>query len=73
MMIVDRVENEYAVIEIIKESGEISQRELPLVWLPEDITEGDVIRKVAGIYEIDKAETEKRRKMVSELLKPMDE
>ncbi len=73
MMIVDRIDNEYALVEIIKESGEISQREIPLVWLPEEIMEGDVIRKVAGIYEIDQAETEKRRKMVSELLRPMDE
>ena len=73
MMIVDRIENEFAVIEIIKESGEISQREVPLVWLPEDLAEGDVIRKVAGIYEIDQAETEKRRRMVADLLRPMDE
>ena len=73
MMIVDRIDNEYALVEIIKDSGEISQREIPLVWLPEEITEGDVIRKVAGIYEIDQAETEKRRKMVETLLRPMDE
>lgn len=61
MMIVDRFEADYAVLEIESDSGELLYKNLPLDWLPDDIAEGDVLRKGAEGYVIDRAETDKRR------------
>ncbi len=61
MMIVDRFEADYAVLEIESDSGELLYKNLPLDWLPDDIAEGDVLRKGASGYVIDRAETDRRR------------
>ncbi|MBR6107848.1 MAG: DUF3006 domain-containing protein [Oscillospiraceae bacterium] len=61
MMIVDRFEADYAVLEVQTDAGELLYKNLPLDWLPDDIAEGDVLRKGAEGYVIDRAETDKRR------------
>lgn len=61
MMIVDRIEDDIAVIEETDVSGEITMKKLPLIWLPEDVCEGDVIRRTAEGWVIDTEETAKRR------------
>ena len=61
LMIVDRFEADYAVLEIQTDDGELLSKNLPLDWLPEDVAEGDVLRKNSSGYVIDRAETEKRR------------
>ena len=61
MMIVDRFEADYAVLEVQTDAGELLYKNLPLDWPPDDIAEGDVLRKGAEGYVIDRAETDKRR------------
>ncbi|MBQ5334532.1 MAG: DUF3006 domain-containing protein [Oscillospiraceae bacterium] len=61
LMIVDRIEDDIAVIEETGAPGEITMKKLPLLWLPEDVSEGDVIRRTADGWVIDKEETAKRR------------
>lgn len=60
-MILDRFEGDYAVLELINETGETLYKNLPADWLPEDIEEGDVIVKADGKYAVDTQETAKRR------------
>lgn len=57
-VIIDRIENEYAIVEI--EEGKYTN--IPLILVPE-AKEGDVIK-----IEIDKNETEKREKHIKELI-----
>jgi len=66
MIIVDRFEAEYAVLELQKDNGELMYKNLPLDWLPGNVAEGDVLKKSAGGYVIDDAETAKRRAAVNE-------
>lgn len=68
MLIVDRIEENVAVLEDTGETGAAGFRSLPLDWLPAEIREGDVLRKVQGSYCIDTAETEKRRHAAAALL-----
>ena len=60
-MILDRFEGDYAVLEIIEESGEVYYKNLPADWMPEEAGEGDVLIKADGRYTVDAYETEKRR------------
>lgn len=71
MMIVDRFEADYAVLEIESDSGELLYKNLPLDWLPDDIAEGDVLRKGASGYVIDRAETDKRRTAAKEKIRAL--
>ena len=71
MMIVDRFEADYAVLEIESDSGELLYKNLPLDWLPEDVAEGDVLRKSASGYVIDRAETDKRRTAAKEKIRAL--
>ena len=72
-MIVDRIEEDLAVIEETDANGDVSVRKLPLDWLPADVVEGDVIRKTGSGYVIDRSETQKRRQAASELLQSLTE
>lgn len=58
--IVDRIEGDYAVVEL--ENGKAV--DIPLISLPEDIKEGAVINVSA-----DKAETDKRKENIDSLAK----
>lgn len=68
MYILDRIENEIAVIEYIDKYGESSMINVSKDSLASDVSEGDVVNLENGIYYTDKAETEKRRKRIIEKL-----
>jgi hypothetical protein len=72
-MIVDRIEEDLAVIEETDDTGDVTLRKLPLDWLPAEIEEGDVIRKTKSGYVIDRTETQKRRQAASALLQSLTE
>lgn len=59
MYILDRIENDWAVIEFDKRTFKV-----PLVLLPPEISEGDVINI---IITIDKRATARRKKKISRL------
>jgi hypothetical protein len=73
MMILDRFEEDYAVLEITGENGEVLYKNLPADWLPEDAVEGDVLVKSGGKYVIDEQETAKRRAAAAEKLRALTE
>ncbi|MDE6780303.1 MAG: DUF3006 domain-containing protein [Ruminococcus sp.] len=64
MTVIDRFENNTAVIEIDGVMTEINRSELP-----ENAREGDVIIRSDGIWIIDAAATEQRRSEMLELMK----
>lgn len=68
MYIVDRFEENFAVLEYTDKYGEISMINVSKDVLAADIREGDVVNLENGIYYTDKAETEKRRKRIIEKL-----
>lgn len=63
MLFVDRIENNVVVCYDINDN----KIDLDKTLLPPSVREGDVIRNDSGFYYIDKEETEKRRKIVSDL------
>jgi hypothetical protein len=67
-MMIDRLEEDFAVIEILTDAGELLYKNLPLSWLPEEAAEGDVLRKTDGQYIIDRKKTEKRRQKIAQRL-----
>ncbi len=67
-MTIDRFEDDYAVLEIREDTGEVLYKNLPVNWLPDDADEGDVLVKTASGYAIDTAETAKRRAAAAEKL-----
>lgn len=64
MTIVDRFENNIAVLEI---DGEITEIERSL--LPENVREGDILTENNGVWSVDVEATEKRRTEMRELMK----
>lgn len=62
MLIVDRITEGIAVIE----NGE-NRFEVPAEKLAEDVSEGDVVELIDGIYVKNKNATEERRKKIIEL------
>ncbi len=64
MTVIDRFENDKAVLEV---DGEIIQTERFL--LPENAREGDVLIKINDEWIIDVSATEKRRADIRELMK----
>lgn len=64
MMIIDRIENGWAVVETDSGMTDISLSELP-----EDIKEGDIIVPADGAYMIDREATESRRREIVEMLR----
>ena len=73
LMIIDRIEDDLAVIEETADTGEVTIKKLPLDWLPADAAEGDVLRKNKTGYVIDHAETLRRRQASSALLQSLTE
>lgn len=61
MIIIDRFEGDYAVLET--DSGMINAERSKL---PENAAEGDVLNFAEGIYTIDHAATESRRAAITE-------
>lgn len=62
MLIIERFEGNTAVVEDDGKHFEVSRDDLPA-----NAREGDVLKKVGGIYEIDKEKTESRRKEILKL------
>ncbi len=60
-IIIDRIEEEIAVLEESDPTGEVRERRIPMIWLPEDVREGDVLVRTGSGYAVDEKETEKRR------------
>ena len=72
-ILIDRFEEDFAVLELIHESGELLYKNIPVSWLPEDAQEGDVLVKADGRYAIDTKATEKRRAAAAEKLRALQE
>ncbi len=72
-MIVDRIEDDIAVIEETDATGEITMKKLPLDWLPEDICEGDVLCRTKEGFSVDRTATEKRRRSAADKLSELTE
>ena len=72
-MIIDRIEDDYAVLELLHENGEVMYKNIPLLWLPEQASEGDVIVKADGRYAIDSKATQKRRAAAAAKLRAAQE
>lgn len=62
MLIIDRFEGEYAILEDGKHHYEVKRSELP-----DDCFEGDVIVTKDGFYTVDKEQTKLRRKAILRL------
>lgn len=62
MIIVDRIEENYAVCE-----WEEEQLNIELSKLPAGVKEGDVLKKTECGYEIDSEETQRRREKIIKL------
>ncbi|MBO5104535.1 MAG: DUF3006 domain-containing protein [Ruminococcus sp.] len=64
MMIIDRFEQDFAVVETDEGIIDVSR-----MYLPENVAEGDVILLTENGYIIDKQATEKRRAEIREMMK----
>lgn len=62
MLIVDRIEADYALCETDEKSIQV----IPLLELPVHIAEGDVLCQNCGKWEIDAEETSRRRSQIAE-------
>ena len=62
MLIIERFEGNTGIIEDGGKHFEVSREDQP-----ENACEGDVLKKVGSIYEIDKEKTESRRKEILKL------
>lgn len=70
MLIIDRIEEDQAVLECSNPAtGEVFTQNLPLSWILDDVHEGDVLCKTHMGYVVDRAETEKRRRAIMEQLR----
>ena len=67
MLIVDRIEEEFAVCELIVGKNEETQIIVELSKLPSDVKAGDVIARENDCYVIDAEETKKRRETINKL------
>lgn len=68
MLIVDRFEGEYAVVENIDDDTTMS---IPKKMIDEEVSEGDVVCLVDGIYRTDAEQTKKRRAEMLALMKDL--
>jgi hypothetical protein len=66
-LVVDRFEGGFAVCE--QEGGSMVDVERKL--LPDDTTEGDVVRVESGVYVIDSAATTERRNRIASLVRDL--
>lgn len=60
-IIIDRIENDIAVLEVSEHNGTRSEKRIPMAWLPAGARESDVLVRVAHGYAVDAKETQKRR------------
>ena len=67
MLIVDRIEEEFAVCELIVGKNEETQIIVKHSKLPSDVKAGDVIARENDCYVIDAEETKKRRETINKL------
>lgn len=68
MLIVDRFEGEFAVVENIDDDTTMS---IPIKMIDEGVSEGDVVCLVDGIYRADAEQTKKRRAEMLALMKDL--
>lgn len=67
MLIVDRIEEEFAVCELVVGKNEETQIIVELSKLPPDVKAGDVLARENDCYVIDAEETKKRRETINKL------
>lgn len=72
-IIIDRIEEDIAVLEESLPTGEVSERRIPMAWLPEDVREGDVLVRTGSGFAVDEKETEKRRAEAAAVLQKIIE
>lgn len=65
MIIIDRFEGDFAVVEV---DGQ-AMKDIPRTNIPANAQEGDVLKFVDGLYEIDVEETKRIRDEVETLMK----
>ena len=68
-IIIDRIEEDIAVLEESLPTGEVSERRVPMAWLPEDAREGDVLVRTDHGFAVDERETAKRRAEAAAVLR----
>ncbi len=68
-IIIDRIEEDIAVLEECLPTGEVSERRVPMAWLPEDAREGDVLVRTEHGFAVDERETAKRRAEAAAVLR----
>ena len=64
MIVVDRIEDGFAVVY----SGDV-RKDIPLSELPQGVLEGSILRDVPGGYELDEAAEQERRRAISEKMR----
>lgn len=64
MIVVDRIEDGFAVVY----SGN-ARKDIPLSELPQGVHEGSILREVSGRYELDEAAEQERRRAISEKMR----
>lgn len=64
MIVVDRIEDGFAVVY----SGDV-RKDIPLSELPQGVHEGSILREVSGGYELDEAAEQERRRAISEKMR----
>lgn len=69
MYVLDRFEEDLAVIEVTDEKGDITYIKVEKAMLSPEVKEGDVLSLNGNIYVADKKATELRRKSISVRLK----
>lgn len=68
-IIIERIEEDIAVLEECLPTGEVSERRVPMAWLPEDAREGDVLVRTEHGFAVDERETAKRRAEAAAVLR----
>lgn len=61
MIVVERIEEQLAVLEIFNESGIAARKTIRLSALPAAVSEGDVLIETSEGYAVDTVETQRRR------------
>ncbi len=64
MIVVDRIEDGFAVVY----SGN-TRKDIPLSELPQGVHEGSILREVPGDHELDEAAEQERRRAISEKMR----
>ena len=67
MLIIDRIEEDFAVCELVTAKNEQTQIIIEKEKLPADIRAGDVLMKEGSEYVVDKEQTAIRREKINKL------